>query len=156
MAKSTNKDTNEVVNEVATEKVEIDKTILDKILADNEEMKAEILKIKKDSESASKIVSTEQRKIAEEQRLIELTKAANAEAAEEVEAYLDLGAIKSNKNIEMSINGKQYIIPKGQKVMIPKAVKEGIENSKIQQSFAFGVQRKYADEANKAEKAGRI
>ena len=156
MAKSTNKDTNEVVNEVATEKVEIDKTILDKILADNEEMKAEILKIKKDSESASKIVSTEQRKIAEEQRLIELTKAANAEAAEEVEAYVDLGAIKSNKNIEMSINGKQYIIPKGQKVMIPKAVKEGIENSKIQQSFAFGVQRKYADEANKAEKVGRI
>lgn len=151
MAKNTPETTN-----VAEEKIEIDKTLLEKILADNEEMKAEISKIKKDSEAASKIVSAEQRKIEEEQRLIELTKAANAAADEEVEVYVDLGSLKSNKNIEPSINGKQYIIPRGENITVPKAVKEIIENSKLQQARSLGIQDKYAKEAAEAVEAGRI
>lgn len=89
----------------------------------------------------------------EEEKQLEQVRAANEMAKEETEYYIDEGSIKSNKNVNVSINGVQYIIPKGETVKIPRAVAEIIDNSKRQRAAAFGLQdkRKAAFEAAQAQ-----
>ena len=89
----------------------------------------------------------------EDEKLLEQVRAANEKAKEEIEYYIDEGSIKSNKNVNVSINGVQYIIPKGQTVKIPRGVSEIIDNSKRQRAAAFGLQdkRKAAFEAAEAK-----
>ena len=137
-----------------TEQVTIDKTKLEAILAGYEEMKGQIAKLSEQTVAITNKADNKQRK--EEQRLLEIVKKANEEAEELVEYHVDMGALRSNKNLEVSINGVQTIIPKGQTVMLKKSVVEVIENSKKQMEIALGLQEKRNEEAQKAENEGGI
>lgn len=145
----------ETVAEVAAEKVEIEKSQFDKILSDFEAMKAKIAEIEKKADNST-AKTEKQRKLDDERKMIEAVVQANKEAEELVEIYVDVGSMRSNENLEVNANGKQYIIPKGQTVKVPKLVKEIIENSKTQQERALGLQAKKAKEALKAENEGGI
>lgn len=135
---------------VESEKVEIDKAQLDSILAQQEEMKATIALLTKNAGDDTKKLEAADKLKAEESKLLELVEKANKEAEELVETHIDLGSLKSNKNLELNINGVQSIIPKGQTVKIPKKAKEIIDNAKKQQAIALGIQEKRAEEAAKA------
>lgn len=149
-SKTPDKTTGETVNGQVT----VDKAQLDEILNGYNEMKAELESMK--IGSAMTVASVEQKKAEREQKLIAQIEEANAKAEEEIEYYVDSGSLKSNKNLEVNINGTQYNIPKGQKVMLPRKVVEVIENSKNQHARARGVQETRAAEAQKAIEAGRI
>lgn len=138
------------VSTAESEKVEIDKAQLDSILAQQEEMRATIALLTKQAGKDAKKLEADDRVKAEESRLIELVEQANREAEELVEVHIDMGSLKSNKNLELNINGVQSIIPKGQTVTIPKKAKEIIDNAKKQQAIALGIQDKRAEEAAKA------
>ena len=77
--------------------------------------------------------------------MIEQIEAANAEAEEEVEYMVSTGSLLSNKNIEVSINGKQYLIPRGSVQKMPRKVMEVIENSIKQRNISFGLQEQMKD-----------
>lgn len=141
---------------VESEKIEIDKSQLDNILAQQEEMKATIALLTKQTQRDAEKLEADDRNKAEEKRLLQLVKKANDEAEEIVEAHIDMGSLKSNKNLELNINGVQSIIPKGQTVKIPKKAKEIIDNAKEQQSIALGIQSKRAKEAEDAIAEERI
>lgn len=134
--------------------VEVDKEKLDAILAGYDEMKSKLEKLEKKTPSTMEVI--EQRKIEREQEILEKVRKANAEAEQEVEIYIDAGSLRSNKNLELNINGNQYTIPKGQLVKVSKAVADIIENSKIQHALALGVQEAKAKEAQRAIEAGMI
>lgn len=138
------------------EKIEIDKSQLDNILAQQEEMKATIALLTKQTQRDAEKLEAEDREKTEEKRLLQLVKKANEEAEEIVEAHIDMGSLKSNKNLELNINGVQSIIPKGQTVTIPKKAKEIIDNAKEQQAIALGIQSKRAKEAEDAIAEERI
>lgn len=142
--------TEKKVSTAESEKVEIDKAQLDSILAQQEEMRATIALLTKQAGKDAKKLEADDRVKAEESRLIELVEQANREAEELVEVHIDMGSLKSNKNLELNINGVQSIIPKGQTVTIPKKAKEIIDNAKKQQAIALGIQDKRAEEAAKA------
>lgn len=141
---------------VLSEKVEIDKTQLDAILAQQEEMKATIALLTKQAEKDQKKIVAEDRAKAEEERLLKIVNDANAKGAEMVEIHIDMGSLKSNKNLELNINGVQSIIPKGQTVTIPRKAAAIIDNSKKQQAIALGMQEKKSKEAEKAIAEERI
>lgn len=142
--------TEKKVSTAESEKVEIDKAQLESILAQQEEMRATIALLTKQAGKDAKKLEADDRVKAEESRLIELVEQANREAEELVEVHIDMGSLKSNKNLELNINGVQSIIPKGQTVTIPKKAKEIIDNAKKQQAIALGIQDKRAEEAAKA------
>lgn len=142
--------TEKKVNAAESEKVEIDKAQLESILAQQEEMRATIALLTKQAGKDAKKLEADDRVKAEESRLLELVEQANREAEELVEVHIDMGSLKSNKNLELNINGVQSIIPKGQTVTIPKKAKEIIDNAKQQQAIALGIQDKRAEEAAKA------
>ena len=73
-----------------------------------------------------------------------------------VEYIAPTGSMKSNKNIEVNINGVQYTVPRGVKTNIPRKVAEIIDNSIKQAEFAQGVQDKAAEIAQQAIAEGRI
>ena len=81
---------------------------------------------------------------------------ANRESEELVEYIAPTGSMKSNKNIEVNINGVQYTVPRGVKTNIPRKVAEIIDNSIKQAEFAQGVQDKAAEIAQQAIAEGRI
>lgn len=142
--------TEKKVSTAESEKVEIDKAQLESILAQQEEIRATIALLTKQAGKDAKKLEADDRVKAEESRLIELVEQANREAEELVEVHIDMGSLKSNKNLELNINGVQSIIPKGQTVTIPKKAKEIIDNAKKQQAIALGIQDKRAEEAAKA------
>lgn len=82
--------------------------------------------------------------------------AAEAYAHELIDYYIDTGSTLSNQNVEVSVNGIQYIVPKGEVVKIPRFVAEVIENAKRQRAFASGVQKKATDVYRRALNAGAI
>jgi hypothetical protein len=106
------------------------------------------------SEERQKSLSDKRRE--EEEALVAKTVAANEQAMEMVDCYVDLGSLRSNKNIEVAINGKQYVVPRGQQVRIPRCVKEVIENSLKQRATAFGLQDKKKADFEEAEKTGAL
>lgn len=148
------KDTPIVEETTAKETVTIEKSQLDAIFAGYEEMKAQIAKLSEQPITHSKTV--ENKKLEEEQRLLAIVNKANEASRELVPYHVDMGALRSNKNLEVSINGVQTIIPKGQTVMLKKSVVEVIENSKKQMEIALGLQEKRNEEAQKAENEGGI
>lgn len=83
---------------------------------------------------------------AEAERLLELVRRANEDAEQEVEIHVETGSLKANKNAEVSINGRQYIVPKGQTVKVPRKVAEIIENARVQKDKAYGIQETKHDE----------
>lgn len=87
----------------------------------------------------------DRKQIAEEEARRRLEEA-NAKAMEPVEIYVDLGNLRGNKNLNVSINGRQYVVPRGKAVMVPRCVAEVIENAKKQREIAYALQEKRAKE----------
>lgn len=131
------------------ETVTISKADFYSLLADIKLMQQQLA-----SEEREKSASAKQRE--KEEAMIAQTEAANARAMEEVDYYVDLGSLRSNKNIEVSINGKQYIVPRGKQVRIPRCVKEVIENSLRQKEESLGLQDRKKADFEKAEATGRL
>lgn len=133
--------------ETTADTVTIEKSQLDKLLG----MYDELQEIKK-----SMPIDRKAEKIKQDQELAKLIEKANKESEELVEYIAPTGSMKSNKNIEVNINGVQYTVPRGVKTNIPRKVAEIIDNSIKQAEFAQGVQDKAAEIAQQAIAEGRI
>lgn len=133
--------------ETTADTVTIEKSQLDKLLG----MYDELQKIKK-----SMPIDRKAEKIKQDKELAKMIEKANKESEELVEYIAPTGSMKSNKNIEVNINGVQYTVPRGVKTNIPRKVAEIIDNSIKQAEFAQGVQDKAAEIAQQAIAEGRI
>lgn len=133
--------------ETTADTVTIEKSQLDKLLG----MYDELQEIKKSMPTDRKA-----EKIKQDKELAKLIEKANKESEELVEYIAPTGSMKSNKNIEVNINGVQYTVPRGVKTNIPRKVAEIIDNSIKQAEFAQGVQDKAAEIAQQAIAEGRI
>ena len=133
--------------ETTADTVTIEKSQLDKLLG----MYDELQEIKK-----SMPIDRKAEKIKQDKELAKLIEKANKESEELVEYIAPTGSMKSNKNIEVNINGVQYTVPRGVKTNIPRKVAEIIDNSIKQAEFALGVQDKAAEIAQQAIAEGRI
>lgn len=133
--------------ETTADTVTIEKSQLDKLLG----MYDELQEIKK-----SMPIDRKAEKIKQDKELAKLIEKANKESEELVEYIAPAGSMKSNKNIEVNINGVQYTVPRGVKTNIPRKVAEIIDNSIKQAEFAQGVQDKAAEIAQQAIAEGRI
>lgn len=133
--------------ETTADTVIIEKSQLDKLLG----MYDELQEIKK-----SMPIDRKAEKIKQDKELAKMIEKANKESEELVEYIAPTGSMKSNKNIEVNINGVQYTVPRGVKTNIPRKVAEIIDNSIKQAEFAQGVQDKAAEIAQQAIAEGRI
>lgn len=133
--------------ETTADTVTIEKSQLDKLLS----MYDELQELKKSMPTDSKA-----EKIKQDKELAKLIEKANKASEELVEYIAPTGSMKSNKNIEVNINGVQYTVPRGVKTNIPRKVAEIIDNSIKQAEFAQGVQDKAAEIAQQAIAEGRI
>lgn len=133
--------------ETTADTVMIKKSQLDKLLG----MYDELQEIKK-----SMPIDRKAEKIKQDKELAKMIEKANKESEELVEYIAPTGSMKSNKNIEVNINGVQYTVPRGVKTNIPRKVAEIIDNSIKQAEFAQGVQDKAAEIAQQAIAEGRI
>lgn len=133
--------------ETTADTVTIEKSQLDKLLG----MYDELQEIKK-----SMPIDRKAEKIKQDKELSKMIEKANKESEELVEYIAPTGSMKSNKNIEVNINGVQYTVPRGVKTNIPRKVAEIIDNSIKQAEFAQGVQDKAAEIAQQAIAEGRI
>lgn len=133
--------------ETTADTVTIEKSQLDKLLG----MYDELQEIKK-----SMPIDRKAEKIKQDKELAKLIEKANKESEELVEYIAPTGSMKSNKNIEVNINGVQYTVPRGVKTNIPRKVAEIIDNSIKQAELAQGVQDKAAEIAQQAIAEGRI
>lgn len=134
--------------------VEVKKEQLDEILKGYEDMKNQVALLTKQAADNEALRSSEGNRQDEEKRLLELVKEANAKSEELVNLHIDSGAIRSNKNAEVSINGVQTIIPKGETVKVKKSLKEVIDNSLNQKNIARGLQEERNSEYKTAEAEG--
>ena len=133
--------------ETTADTVTIEKSQLDKLLG----MYDELQEIKK-----SMPIDRKAEKIKQDKELAKMIEKANKESEELVEYIAPTGSMKSNKNIEVNINGVQYTVPRGVKTNIPRKVAEIIDNSIKQAEFAQGGQNKAAEIAQQAIAEGRI
>ena len=133
--------------ETTADTVTIEKSQLDKLLG----MYDELQEIKK-----SMPIDRKAEKIKQDKELAKLIEKANKESEELVEYIAPTGSMKSNKNIEVNINGVQYTVPRGVKTNIPRKVAEIIDNSIKQAEFAQGVQDKAAEIAQQEIAEGII
>ena len=106
--------------------------------------------------STAEHLTSLQYQIKQDKELAKMIEKANKESEELVEYIAPTGSMKSNKNIEVNINGVQYTVPRGVKTNIPRKVAEIIDNSIKQAEFAQGVQNKAAEIAQQAIAEGRI
>lgn len=133
----------------ASEVVEVSK-------AEFEEMKAQLALLMKQATSEDRMKSDAEKKYEADEKAMEQVRAANAAAEEEVELFISEGSLRSNKTAEVSINGVQYLVPKGQLVRVPRKVKEVIDNAIAQKKEAYGLQEKKAAESTFDETPGKI
>ena len=108
----------------------------------------ELMKNQFVSEQRQKTVSDKQRE--KEEAMVAQTIAANEKAEELVDIHVELGSLRSNKNVEVSINGVQYIVPRGQTVKVPRKVAEVVENSIKQRAISLGMQEEKQADSEKA------
>lgn len=146
-AAETTENTEVSAAETTADTVTIEKSQLDKLLG----MYDELQELKKSMPTDRKA-----EKIKQDKELAKLIEKANKESEELVEYIAPTGSMKSNKNIEVNINGVQYTVPRGVKTNIPRKVAEIIDNSIKQAEFAQGVQNKAAEIAQQAIAEGRI
>lgn len=146
-AAETAENTEVLAAETTADTVTIEKSQLDKLLG----MYDELQEIKK-----SMPIDRKAEKIKQDKELAKMIEKANKESEELVEYIAPTGSMKSNKNIEVNINGVQYTVPRGVKTNIPRKVAEIIDNSIKQAEFAQGVQDKAAEIAQQAIAEGRI
>lgn len=135
------KDTEEIVT--------ISKSEYEALRTDIELMKKQFV-----SEQRQKTVSDKQRE--KEEAMVAQTIAANEKAEELVDIHVELGSLRSNKNVEVSINGVQYIVPRGQTVKVPRKVAEVVENSIKQRAISLGMQEEKHADSEKAITSGML
>lgn len=70
-----------------------------------------------------------------------------AKAPDRVEIYVPRGAMNDDPNLFISVNGVNYLLPKGQKSMVPKHVAEEYERSKRAQERLDATKDRLADQA---------
>lgn len=151
---SNKKDIPETKSANTSEQVSIEKAQLDAILAGYEEMKSQVAKLSEQSITNGN--TDEARSLAEEKRLLAIVAEANKASDEIIPYYADPGSLRSNENLEVSINGIQTIVPRGENVELKRSVIEVIENSKAQKAISLGIQEKRRKECEKAEAEGGI
>ena len=129
----------------AAENTEKEKTVtiseaqLNSMLADITLMKE---KLASEERQRGAVDAKRLRAEAERKRLEE----ANARSMELVEYHVEMGSLKSSKNVEVAINGRQYVIPRGVTVKIPRCVAEVLDNARRQLNLAYGVQEEKVEE----------
>lgn len=128
----------------AEETVTLSKAAFEELLAD-----VKLMKDKLANEERLRGVSSE--KLLAEQAELERVQRENEKAMELVDIHVDLGNMRGSKNIEVSLNGKQYLIPRGQTVQVPRCVAEIVENAKVQRDAALGLQDRRAAELARQE-----
>lgn len=128
----------------AEETVTLSKAAFEELLAD-----VKLMKDKLANEERLRGVSNE--KLLAEQAELERVQRENEKAMELVDIHVDLGNMRGSKNIEVSLNGKQYLIPRGQTVQVPRCVAEIVENAKKQKDAALGLQDRRAAELARQE-----
>lgn len=137
-----------------TEQVTIPKAQLDEIMA---QLDANNKKIEELAEQANNQGATKQAiEETKERELLSQIEEANSNSEELVDVYIDKGSLKSNKNLEVNACGKQFVIPKGKTVKVPKFVKEVIDNADKQMEEALHLQEQRAEEAEKAMNEGGL
>ena len=128
----------------AEETVTLSKAAFEELLAD-----VKLMKDKLANEERLRGASNE--KLLAEQAELERVQRENEKAMELVDIHVELGSMRGNKNIEVSLNGKQYLIPRGQTVQVPRCVAEIVENAKVQRDAALGLQDRRAAEFAREE-----
>ncbi|WP_293969174.1 hypothetical protein [uncultured Ruminococcus sp.] len=144
----------EQITESENTTVEIPKEQLEQLMSGYEDMKNQIAVLTKQAAENDSLRSSKENKLEEERKLLELVKKANAEGEELVDLHIDRGALRSNKNAEVSINGVQTIIPKGKTIQVKRCLKEIIDNSEKQSDIAMGLQKERNTEYKTAEAQG--
>lgn len=104
--------------------------------------------------SEDRLKTAQMKKAEEDALLIEEAKANYKKAFEKVKIHIDRGNLKGNRNAEVAINGKQYLIPKGVDVEVPRCVAEVIANAEAQKNAAYAMQEEKSAEFVTAEAQG--
>lgn len=133
--------------QAAEETVTISKAQFDELLADMALFKQKYAEQQERLKSADE---TRREREEEESRLIE---EANKRAEELVDYHVELGSLRGNQNVEVGINGVQFIIPRGETVRIPRKVVEVLENARAQRAVAYGLQDKRKKEFEESVRA---
>ena len=126
----------------AEETVTLSKAAFEELLAD-----VKLMKDKLANEERLRGASNE--RLLAEQAELERVQRENEKAMELVDIHVELGNMRGSK--EVSLNGKQYLIPRGQTVQVPRCVAEIVENAKVQRDAALGLQDRRAAELARQE-----
>ena len=137
-----------------TETVEIPKEQLEQLMSGYEDMKNQIAVLTKQTVENDNFRKSTDLKRQEEERLLKIIKEENAKGEELVDVHLDMGSLRSNKNAEVSINGVQNIVPKGETVQVKRSLKEVIDNANKQKAIALDLQDRMSAEYSEAEAKG--
>lgn len=137
-----------------TETVEIPKEQLEQLMSGYEDMKNQIAVLTKQTVENDNFRRSTDLKRQEEERLLKIIEEENAKGDELVDVYLDMGSLRSNKNAEVSINGVQNIVPKGETVQVKRSLKEVIDNADKQKAIALDLQDRMSAEYAEAEAKG--
>lgn len=139
-----------------SEKVEISKEQFENLMSGYEDMKNQLAVLTKQVAENDNLNKSTDFTRQEEERLLEIIRAENAKGEELVNLHIERGSLKSNQNSEVSINGSQAIVPKGEDVMVKRKLKEVVDNSEKQKKAALALQDKLSEEYQKAEDNGRL
>ena len=137
-----------------TETVEIPKEQLEPLMSGYEDMKNQIAVLTKQTVENDNFRKSTDLKRQEEERLLKIIEEENAKGEELVDVHLDMGSLRSNKNAEVSINGVQNIVPKGETVQVKRSLKEVIDNANKQKAIALDLQDRMSAEYAEAEAKG--
>lgn len=136
------------------ETVEIPKEQLEQLMSGYEDMKNQIAVLTKQTVENDNFRKSTDLKRQEEERLLKIIEEENAKGEELVDVHLDMGSLRSNKNAEVSINGVQNIVPKGETVQVKRSLKEVIDNANKQKAIALDLQDRMSAEYAEAEAKG--
>ncbi len=136
------------------ETVEIPKEQFEQLMSGYEDMKNQIAVLTKQTVENDNFRRSTDLKRQEEERLLKIVEEENAKGEELVDVHLDMGSLRSNKNAEVSINGVQNIVPKGETVQVKRSLKEVIDNANKQKAIALDLQDRMSAEYAEAEAKG--
>lgn len=122
--------------------------------AEFNEMKEQLKLLSKFMASEDRFKSGADKRAEEEEKMLEQVRESNKRAKELVKVHVDRGNLKGNRNAEVSINGKQYLVPKGVDVMVPRCVAETLEIAEKQRNAAYALQEEKTAEYATAEASG--
>lgn len=128
----------------AEETVTLSKAAFEELLADVKLMKGKLA-------NEERLRGASNERLLAEQAELERVQRENEKAMELVDLHVELGNMRGSKNIDVSLNGKQYVIPRGQTVQVPRCVAEVVKNAKVQRDAALGLQDRRAAELARQE-----